>query len=111
MKLLFQLSFVLIILSCKTQSNVAAGGESQTESNPKYTGIVHVKKDNCPNYIEITNGPEIESPKKVYALNLAKKYLKEGKQLHFNFTYSKAMNPEGCNVEAVVVLSDISVKK
>jgi hypothetical protein len=110
MKLLFQLSLVLIILSCKTQSSAAAGGESQTESSPKYTGIVHVNKDNCPNYIEITNGPEIESPKKVYALNLAKKYLKEGKKLRFNFTYSKAMNPAGCNVEAVVVLSNISVK-
>jgi hypothetical protein len=47
----------------------------------------------------------------VYAMNLAKKYLKEGKQLRFNFTYSKAKNPEGCNVEAVVVLTDISVKK
>ena len=110
MKLLFQLSFALIILSCKTQSNTAAGGESQAESSPKYTGIVHVNKDNCPNYVEITNGPEITSPKRVYALNLAKKYAKEGKQLRFNFTYSKAMNPEGCNVEAVVVLTNISVK-
>jgi hypothetical protein len=110
MKTIFQLSFALFILSCKTQSNTAAGGESQEEARPKYTGIVHVKKDNCPNYVEITSGPEIESPKKVYALNLAKKYLKEGKQLSFNFTYSKAMNPEGCNVDAVVVLTNISVK-
>lgn len=106
MKLLFQLSFVLIILSCKTQPT----NQNSDTSSPKYTGIVHVNKDNCPNYIEIINGPEIESPKKVYALNLAKKHLKEGKQLRFDFTYSKAMNPEGCNVEAVVVLSNISVK-
>jgi hypothetical protein len=110
MKLLFQLSFALIILSCKTQSNSAAGSDSQAKSSSKYTGIVHVNKDNCPNYIEITSGPAISATKKVYALNLPKKYLKEGKQLRFNFTYSKAMNPEGCNVEAVVVLSDISVK-
>ena len=110
MKLLFQFSFVLIILSCKTQPTNQNATSAGTDSSPKYTGIVHVNKDNCPNYVEITNGPEIESPKKVYALNLAKKYLKEGKQLRFNFTYSKAMNPEGCNVEAVVVLSDISVK-
>ena len=110
MKTIFQLSFVLFILSCKSQSNAAAEGESQVESGPKYTGIVHVNKDNCPNYVEITNGPEIESPKKVYALNLPKKYLKEGKNLRFDFTYSKAMNPEGCNVEAVVVLTNISVK-
>ncbi len=110
MKLLLHLTFVLLILSCKTQSNTTDAVDSQADSSPKYTGIVHVNKDNCPNYIEITNGPEIENPKKVYALNLAKKYLKEGKQLRFNFTYSKAMNPESCNVEAVVVLSDISVK-
>jgi hypothetical protein len=111
MKLLFQLTLVSIILSCKTQSNTAVVGESQTESSPKYTGIVHINKDNCPNYVELLSGPEIESPKKVYAMNLAKKYLKEGKKLHFNFTYSKAMNPEGCSVEAVVILSDVSVKK
>jgi hypothetical protein len=110
MKLLFQLSFALFIFSCKTQSNSAAGDDSQSESSPKYTGIVHVKKDNCPNYVEITSGPDISVTKKVYALNLAKKYLKEGKKLRFDFTYSKAMNPEGCNVEAVVVLTNISVK-
>ena len=110
MKTIFQLSFALFILSCKTQSNTATGGKLQTDSSPKYTGIVHVKKDNCPNYVEITNGPDISVTKKVYALNLAKKYLKEGKQLRFDFTYSKAMNPEGCNVEAVVVLTNISVK-
>jgi hypothetical protein len=111
MKLLFQLSFALLILSCKTQPTNQNTDASVADSSPKYTGIVHVNKDNCPNYIEITSGPEIESPKKVYAMNLAKKYLKEGKQLRFNFTYSKAKNPEGCNVEAVVVLTDISVKK
>lgn len=110
MKLLFQLSFVLIILSCKTQPTNQNSNTSTAESRPKYSGIVHVNKENCPNYIEITNGPEIESPKKVYALNLAKKYLKEGKRLQFDFTYSKAMNPKGCNVEAVVILSNISVK-
>lgn len=110
MKLFFQLSFALFVLSCKTQSNAAAGGESKEDSSPKYIGIVHVKKDNCPNYVEITSGPDISGTKKVYALNLAKKYLKEGKQLRFDFTYSKAMNPEGCNVEAVVVLTNISVK-
>jgi hypothetical protein len=110
MKLLFQLSIAVFLLSCKTQSSAAAGSESQTESSPKYTGIVHVNKDNCPNFVEITSGPDISGTKKVYALNLAKKYLKEGKQLRFDFTYSKAMNPEGCNVEAVVVLSNISVK-
>jgi len=106
MKLLFQLSFVMIILSCKTQPT-----NQNKNTSPKYSGIVRINKDNCPNYIEITSGPEIESLKKVYALNLAKKYLKDGKQLHFNLTYSKAMNPEGCNVDAVVVLSEISVKK
>jgi len=84
--------------------------EFQTDSSPKYTGIVHVNTANCPNFIEITKGSDISSPKKVYAINLAKKYLKEGKHLHFDFTYSKAMNPEGCDVEAVVVLSNISVK-
>ena len=110
MKLFFQLSFVLIILSCKTQPTNQNTDPSVADLSPKYTGIVHVNKDNCPNYVEITNGPEITSPKKVYALNLAKKYAKEGKQLRFNFTYSKAMNPEGCNVEAVVVLTNISVK-
>jgi len=84
--------------------------ESDEKSSPKYTGIVHVNQENCPNYIEITKGPDSPSPKKVYAINLAKKYLKEGKHLHFDLTFSKAMNPEGCNVEAVVVLTNISVK-
>lgn len=110
MKLLFQFSFALLILSCKSQFDATAGSESQTDSGQKYTGIVHVKQDNCPNYIEITSGPDITATKKVYAINLAKKYLKEGKKIHFDFTYSKAMNPEGCNVEAVVVLNNISVK-
>jgi len=110
MKLLFQLSFAMIILSCKTQPTNQNATTAVTNSSSKYTGIVHVNKDNCPNYIEITSGPAISATKKVYALNLPKKYLKEGKQLRFNFTYSKAMNPEGCNVEAVVVLSGISVK-
>jgi hypothetical protein len=102
---------VLVILSCKTQPTNQNADAEVADSSSKYTGIVHVNKDNCPNYIEITSGPEIESPKKVYAMNLAKKYLKEGKHLRFNFTYSKAKNPEGCNVEAVVILSEISVKK
>ena len=110
MKLLFQLSFALFILSCKTQPTNQNADLAVTELSPKYTGIVHVKKDNCPNYVEITSGPDISGTKKVYGLNLAKKYLKEGKQLRFDFTYSKAMNPEGCNVEAVVVLTNISVK-
>lgn len=110
MKLLLHLTFVLLILSCKTQSNTTVAVDSQADSSPKYTGIVHVKKDNCPNYVEITSGPDISATKKVYALNLAKKYLKEGKKLRFDFTYSKSMNPEGCNVDAVIVLSNISVK-
>lgn len=110
MKSTFLLSLALFILSCKTQLCKLEASDLAKDSNPNYTGIVHVNKNNCPNYIEIVSGPTISSPKKVYALNLSKKYLKEGKHLHFDFTYSKAMNPEGCNVEAVVVLTNILVK-
>jgi hypothetical protein len=47
--------------------------------------------------------------KKLYPIDFKDNYKKKGLKLSFNFTYSKAMSPENCSLDGVIVLNNIDV--
>lgn len=60
--------------------------------------------DGCGYYIQVKEGGEI---KKYYPFNLTDEYKKEGVKIHFLFHLSRAKQPEGCKVDAVIVVDEI----
>lgn len=77
-----------------------------------FIGMIHVSEEGCPLYIEISEalnpGKAIDF-RKVYPVNLKDSMKKKGLKVSFNYTLSKAMNPEGCTADAVVQIEQIQV--
>lgn len=72
-------------------------------------GTIHVAEENCPYYILVNSGAGDLINKKLYPVDLHEKYKKKGLKLAFVFTYSKAMSPENCSIDAVIALDSIQV--
>ena len=75
-------------------------------------GIVHINENECPQYIELSadlNPGVTLNFTKVYPINLKDGMKKKGLKVKFTYTLSKAMQPEGCNVDAVIQLNSIEV--
>ncbi len=72
-------------------------------------GIVHVAEASCPYYIEVIDGAKEDLHKKLYPIDFKDNYKKKGLKLSFVYTYSKAMSPENCSVDAVVILDSVQV--
>ena len=100
---LFGLAF---LLSCKTPCKIKRAASNTEE---KTIGIVHVAENNCPFYIEVIKGNKDDLKKKLYPIDFKDNYKKKGLKLSFNFTYSKAMSPENCSVDGVVVINNVDV--
>ena len=47
--------------------------------------------------------------KKLYPIDFKDNYKKKGLQLSFVYTYSKAMSPENCSIDGVVILDSVQV--
>ncbi|MFM7388226.1 MAG: hypothetical protein ACKO5L_08715 [Bacteroidota bacterium] len=100
----------LLLFNCKTSKTQMQENEVSTSEN--FVGIVHVAEGGCPFYIEISetlNPGKTLDFGKVYPLNLKDGMKKKGLKVSFSYSVSKAMNPEGCTADAVVVLEQIEV--
>lgn len=103
--------FLLLICSCRSAKNQ----NSEQSKVTYFTGTVILNNNGCPYYIEITNcyvsNLSYYIGKKVYPIELEDKFKKEGLNLNFNLTVSKAMSPANCQVDYVVSLENVSVTK
>lgn len=71
-------------------------------------GTVVAASESCPVLIDAQVGEKIV---KMYPVNLDEKFQKAGMKLKFSYTLSRAQQPENCDVDAVVVLSDVAVMR
>jgi hypothetical protein len=103
--------FLLLICSCRSAKNQ----NSEQSKVTIFKGTVILNNDGCPYYIKITNcyvsNLSYYIGKKVYPIELEDKFKKEGLNLNFNLTVSKAMSPANCQVDYVVSLENVSVTK
>ena len=95
----------LLIFSCKTPCHVKRSNSIENRT----IGIVHVAENNCPYYIEVVEGAKDDLHKKLYPIDFKDNYKKKGLKLSFVYTYSKAMSPENCSIDGVVVLDSVQV--
>lgn len=71
-------------------------------------GTVVAATDQCPVLIDAQVDDKIV---KMYPVNLDEKFKKAGMKLKFSYTTSRAQQPENCDVDAVVILSDVAVMR
>ncbi len=110
MKILVSLLVSLGLISCKSTKVTAP--EPSVFGNIQIVGIIHINENQCPAYIEVKDelNPEVAVPfHTVYPINLKDSMKKKGLKVQFSYTLSKAMTPEGCNVDAVIQLDEIIV--
>jgi hypothetical protein len=82
--------------------------EEIMEDNYRIIGMVHVQDGECPLWIEARGK---EGPLKLYPVNLEKKYQQEGMKIKFAHAPSMAQQPEGCDIDQVVILSDVTLMR
>ena len=116
----------LIVLSCgnhkkiteeetrdkKTDNTDTVNNEDPKDSTDstatkRVLGIVHTPAEGCPYYIETTSGKSLT----LYPVNLIEKYQVEGLLLKFDYTLSRAQQPEGCKVDMVVYFDEVDVMR
>jgi hypothetical protein len=110
---LFSLLICVMGISCKTTPCKMTADEFET--NGSYLGKVHLsKKESCPVYITIEgvfSKSSIVEYHTLYPINLDRSFKKDGLYLQFNYKTSRAMSPEGCAVDAVVILENVERSK
>lgn len=102
---------IFLICSCGSSKNQ---NKDQSKETTIYTGTVRLNNNGCPYYIEINKClvSNLEYlGKTIYPIQLDDKFKKEGLNLKFNFTVSRAMSPTDCLVDYVVSLENVSVSK
>ena len=82
--------------------------EGEMDQNYRIMGMVHVDDGECPIWIEARGK---DGPLKIYPIGLDDKYKKEGMKIKFAYTKSMAQQPEGCDIELVAVLSDVTLMR
>jgi hypothetical protein len=106
---LFALLVFYAGMSCQTNPCKMTADEFDTKGS--YLGKVHVtENDPCPVYITIEgvfSKSSIVEFHTLYPINLDHKFKKNGMYIQFNYTPSRAMNPEGCATDAVVSLENV----
>lgn len=110
---LFSLLICVIGISCQTTPCKMTADEFETKGS--YLGQVHMsKKDPCAVYITIEgvfSKSSIIEYHTVYPLNLEHTFKKDGIYIRFNYKTSRAMSPDGCSVDAVVVMENVEKSK
>lgn len=110
---MYKLALILfLIFSCGNGKQLKSKTNKETTI---YKGIVHLNKNGCPFYIEINqclvSNLSYYLGKIIYPIQLDEKFKKDGLNLKFNFTVSRAMSPTDCKVDYVVSLENVSVTK
>lgn len=73
------------------------------EGQPKLTGKV-LLNEKCPFFIEtFENGQMV----RMYPVNLADEFKKQGCKIRFTYLPSRAMQPSECQVDKVVVVENV----
>lgn len=107
MKILSGLFVVWVMVACslskEKSNNVAELKQNDLANSAFVTGEVTMR-EGCSLAIRVIDGAE---EKKYYPINLSEEYKKEGMKIHFLFHLSRAMQPAGCKVDAVIVIDEI----
>ena len=125
-KHIFTLAFSSLLISCgngkeTTEETVESVTEETTEvtenseeeipsneGNYRIIGIVHVSETDCPVYIEAQEENETVN---YYPVNLEEKYKVEGMKIKFDYTWSKAPQPENCDVDKAIQVNDVTIMR
>lgn len=80
-----------------------------------YLGQVHVSKNEpCSVYISVEgvfSKSTLMEYRSVFPVNLERKFQKDGSYIRFNYNLSRAKSPEGCQVDAVVSVTEVEKSK
>jgi hypothetical protein len=91
-------------------SNTEIVEEIVTEKSENYRviGIVVLNEGNCPIYIKAKDG---DREIRMYPMNLEAKYKVDGMKLKFAYERSRGAQPEECDIDMVVSMSDVTLMR
>ncbi len=118
MKNIIVLSVLFIATACGNQKETMQEKEAveseietvteETSENYRVVGIVHTSETDCPIYIETRLK---DSTVNMYPMNLEEKYKRDGMRLKFDYALSRGAQPENCDVDMVVSMSDVTLMR
>lgn len=120
MKIIIIAALVLLTFGCANRKEKMQENESHeelmnkteeqnsTELENRVIGIVHVSETECPLYIE---AKLTDHAVKMYPMNLEDKFKNEGMKLKFTYELSRGAQPENCDIDMVVSLSEVSLMR
>jgi hypothetical protein len=119
MKQIMIIGVLLFSVACanrkeRIQERKAHEGETsevvdQVVAEPeRFIGTVVAASDVCPVLIDAQVGDKMI---KMYPINLEEKFQKAGMRLKFSYTPSRAQQPENCDLDMVVVLSEVTLMR
>jgi len=107
----------LLLVSCGNRKSVSAdAGVEETEVSTETTetgaarvvGVVHISEEGCLVTVAMTEGDKTLN---CYPVNIEDKYKVEGMVLKFFYEESRAQQPENCDVDLVISISDVAVMR
>lgn len=105
MKAIILFSLLVYTVSCSTQKEIIDNEANNSETIQLFKGIVHLSEEGCPFYIST----EIDGKSmKFYPINLEESFKVEGLKIKFSYNLSRAMQPENCQVDKVVSVSNVT---
>ncbi|MDB3887401.1 hypothetical protein N9344_00445 [bacterium] len=102
---------VLLLVSCCNKKQAVTNSNEEVEvntANNRIIGTIRVSDDACKVYIDAQMSEDKNDIKKMYPVNIDEKFYKEGMFVRFSYALSRAKQPEGCNVDFVVSVSDLT---
>ncbi|NOQ71976.1 MAG: hypothetical protein GQ574_08240 [Crocinitomix sp.] len=118
MKNIIVLSVLFLAAACGNQKETMQEKEAteqeietvteETTENYRVVGIVHVSETDCLLYIETKLK---DSTVNMYPMNLDEKYMRDGMKLKFAYTLSRGAQPENCDIDMVVAMSDVTLMR
>lgn len=109
MKIISGLLIVWVLFACSLmkEKTINTAEVKDVVNNAFVSGEI-MMNDGCSVVIRVEEEGAI---KKYYPINLSEEFKKEGTKIHFLFHLSRAMQPEGCKVNAVIVVDEIELLK
>jgi hypothetical protein len=120
MKYIIIVCSLVFVLSCANRKEKVNENESNKEllnktedtiaspESNRLVGIVHVSETECPLYIE---AKLTDRSVNMYPINLDDKFKYEGMKIKFTYELSREADPENCDVEMVVSLSEVALMR
>ena len=107
---------VLFLAACGNQKETMQEKEAaeheieevneEAGKNYNVVGIVHVSETDCLLYIETKLK---DSMVNMYPMNLDGKYMRDGTKLKFIYALSRGAQPENCDIDMVVSMSEVTL--